>query len=68
MTPAPVESHATVAVKVALVPYGTGFGEIVTTTEIGVILTIALTDFVLSATEVAVKVTVPPGGIAPGAA
>jgi hypothetical protein len=48
MTPPPIESQETVAVRVALVPDGTGFGEIVAATEIGMTWITALTDFVLS--------------------
>jgi hypothetical protein len=48
VTPAPVASHDTDAVSIALPPNGTGFGEIVAVTAIGMISTTALTDFVLS--------------------
>jgi hypothetical protein len=60
-------SYATTAVRFAVVPIGTVTVGVVTLMEVGSIVTAAFLDWVESVTEVAVIVTVPPGGIVAGA-
>jgi hypothetical protein len=60
-------SNATLAVRFAIVPRGTVRVGVVTLTEIGAMITVALADLVESVTDVAVIVTDPLPGIAAGA-
>ena len=75
-TPAAAESFKTTATGCAVRPepeFVTERADGVTLTEIAlaadgvVIVTVELTDFVVSVTEVAVSITVPPAGTADGA-